>query len=378
MNTTFSHALRVLLCPSCSAPLHVSPAGGEVVCDTCQETQVVHPRDERAQPETMVDVSEQLAQLAEQDPSPIVLPSVLAELTHDGALVAEKAPLALETWQRVRARLTSGQDADAEIDLYFLTRLLYERLLAQRDDMQLRALIETALETTRDPRYRQVFGCMLACEAARVGDITGAADWLAPCDPRSTDIHADSVYRYARAFVATRKRQPAKVLTALGRCAGQVPLATSFDAVASVYRADALERSGDLDGAVAELAGAMRRAGNVAVIDGIVRSSGDVALCRRSLVRAKTSLEPPRSRSTSPSRQSARRPRPWLLRQAGLHWFVLTVGFLGLAMVTSPTARTPSGHRLDLFFLAVGIAFAIPASLAWTRRGQRKGRKGRG
>jgi hypothetical protein len=215
---------------------------------------------------------------------------------------------------------------------------------------------------------------MLACEAARVGDITGAEDWLAPCDSRSTDIHADSVYRYALAFVATRKRQPSKVLAVIGRNAGRIPMATSFDAVAAVYRADALERSGDLEAAVAELAGAMRRAGSVAAIEGVVRSSADVALCRRTLVRAKMAIDPPPSGSSAASLDRRGRARPWLYRQAGLHWIVLAVGFLCLAIGTSRTARTPSGHRLDLFFLAIGVAFTIPASFAWTRRG--RGRRG--
>ena len=78
----------------------------------------------------------------------------------------------------------------------------------QGDDLQLRAVLETALEVLASPSYRQVLRCTLSLEAARVGDVAAAREWLAPCDAQAYDLAADSAYRHAAAYLATRERQP--------------------------------------------------------------------------------------------------------------------------------------------------------------------------
>lgn len=384
MNTSFSHALRVYICASCGAANHVSLEGGAVSCETCTEPATLLPRREAEPPAEPIDEVRRIEALRRQDGGPLSMPPDVAALTTQGALDPETAHDAMAAWQETRRALDASGDDEVETRLYFLTRLLYEHMLSQADDTQMRGIIETALEASQHARYRQVYRCMLACEAARVGDLTGADDWLSPCDRASADIHADSVYRYTAAFVATHKRQYDKTLRVLGPV--DTPIAESFDAICSVLRANALERTGQLDEAVAELSEAMLRVdGGTPTVERIVRGTGSLRLCRQSFNPAKeqAALEqvapeaepppapppprpPPRPPPLPPSRPPPLPQKPSARKSqlmAMLPWLVLSVLFLILAGLTDDGATTGGGQRLDLFFLVMAAAFALPLIL---------------
>jgi hypothetical protein len=366
VNTAFSHALRVTICASCGAANHAATEGGELVCGVCQDVATLGPRLETDADATVLAEDQRVAALRAQNPHPLAMPDDVSALTADGVLAQENAEQAVAIWQLARKKLSSSGNDETETKFYFLTRLLYEHMLAQGDDLRLRGVVESALDTAHSHRYRQVFRCMLACEAARVGDLTAAGDWLAPCDPRATDIHADSVWRYTMSYIATHKKQYAKVLRVLGNRGSRAPIARSFDAICTVLRANAHERSDALDEAVIELADGMLRVdGGTPAIEQVIRTS-DLTLCRRSFIRARgrVSEMPPPDRS---SRQSVQRPpapaamspdRKQLLR--ALPWLVLCLGCLTLAALTDPEATTTGGQRLDLFFLLMGASFALP------------------
>jgi hypothetical protein len=356
MNTAFSHALRVTVCASCGAALHVALDGGEVTCDVCAADMVLAARREGLAPKA-VDEADRVAALEAQDKGPLKPPKAVAALTVDGALTDDNAPEAMNSWQKTRAELVtqsaslrSEERDDLALRFYFLTRLLYERLLPQDDDLQLRGILEAAMEAVGHARYRQTFRCMLACEAARVGDLTGAEDWLGPCDAQARDIHADSVYRYSRAFVASHKRQWAQVIDVLGPTHRDVPLATSFDAMCTVLRANAHEKREDVGAAIYELSeGAQRFDGGLEHIEQIIRGSGDLLLCRRSYGNARKLIagDEPAAKVASKS---------W---SRSLPWVVLSLVFFGFA-VGVRNGATIAGLPLDMLFLVLGGAFTLP------------------
>ncbi len=383
MNTSFSHALRVYICASCGAANHAPPEGGRVSCETCTETAELPPRREVDPHSPAMDEAQRVAELGKQDVGPLPMPPEVAALTERGALSSERADDAMAAWQAARRALEVGGDDDVESRLYFLTRLLYEHLLTQGDDTHMRGIIETALEASHHARYQQVYRCMLACEAARVGDLTGADDWLSPCDRHSCDIHADSVYRYTAAFVATHKRQYPKALSVLG--SADTPIAESFDAICAVLRANALERLGQLDDAIEALCEAMLRVdGGAVAVERIVRSTGSLRLCRQSLHPAKTRVverlaaapAPPaeveaEAEAAAPSSLPSPRPRRKSQWATILPWLLLSVLFLALAALTDQGATTGGGRRLDLFFLVMAGAFALPLILTALKKPSR-------
>ena len=57
---------------------------------------------------------------------------------------------------------------------------------------------------------------MLARSSAKLGDLAGAEAWMALLDPYSENIHGDSAYRYARAYVDTARQDWASVTRVLG------------------------------------------------------------------------------------------------------------------------------------------------------------------
>ena len=366
MNTAFSHALRVTICTECGAAVHASGGGGEVSCGVCDTVLDLPPRWEGEAPKE-VDELERRTALEAQDGTPLSPSKDVLDLTVAGALTDETADRAMQAWQDTRRALQArdpddepGDDDPVALRFYFLTRLLYERLLPQEDDLMMRAILESAMEAVGHRRYRQTFRCMLACEAARVGDLAGSEDWLAPCDPTSRDIHADSVYRYSVSFVASHKKQWAQVIDALGPTHSDIPLAGSFDAMCTVLRANAHEKREDMGAAVYELTrGAERFEGGLARIETIIRSSGELLLCRRSYGRARKMLL-----GEEPSKGAAARPTSW---PKILPWVVLSLAFFGIAVGVSDDAEV-LGIAADLVFLVLGAAFTVPLIIRFVRQ----------
>ena len=363
MNTAFSHALRVLLCPSCGEPVNGPTGAGEARCEACEAVLTLGER--RAQEaSSALEERERVAKLAEQDGSPLVPTAVVKELVEDGELPEERVADAMALWQATRAEIGDGKGTDdLERRFYFLTRLLYERRIEKDDSRGMRAILETAIETSGSSRYRQTFRCMLACEAARGGDTSSAKEWLAPCDGRSTDIHADSVYRYATAYVGTHERQWAKVIDVLGATHEDVPMAAAFDATCSVLRANAHERRQDVPAAIDELAAAMKRLpGGVDDVDQVLRTAGTLKLCRRSYGKARKQL----SGDAGGDSVAPRRASVGLVQI--LPWTVLSVACFGIA-VGLPATAVVGGVRADVVLIGLGILLAVPIGIA-VRRGR--------
>lgn len=331
MDTSFSHLLRVLICPACGAATQVQPEGGATTCDVCAETSEFSERREPTAAATPLD--ETLREL----------PDDLAELCEDGRLAPDQAPEAMRRWQRARA------DGDAQ-RLYLSTRLLAERLALQDDALQLRAVLESALERLAEPALQQELRCRLAHHAIRAGDLAAADDWLAPCreesDPEARDAVAWSTHRTTAAYLALHRRRPERAIALLGARHGDLPLVDPI--WAAVLRATALEQVEDPEIAARDLARVVKtEAGARPEIERLISDTPDLMLCRHCWAPAR--LLPRRP-------QEAPRPRPRLL--ASLPWVLLSLLFFVLAIVSKPALT--GGRPLDLFFVIMGVAFMLP------------------
>ncbi len=251
------HDVRVLVCDGCGAPLRVPVQGGIVQCEYCRATlEVIARREEsmgRAHGGSALDEEHRLAILRLQDGKPLLPPDDLRALLAAGSLAATREREAHERWQAARSQLRTRYSADVEHRFYFLTLLLAEHHWAMAEYLRSRAILESAVETYRGRRHRQVALCSLARHAAVLEDRESALAWLAPCDPAALDLHMDTAYRYTRAFLYRQEEQFDAVLRILGRSRDDVPVADHSDELLAMYRADALERVEGPDAAASEL-----------------------------------------------------------------------------------------------------------------------------
>ncbi|HNS99184.1 MAG TPA: hypothetical protein PKL73_19660 [Polyangiaceae bacterium] len=118
----------------------------------------------------------------------------------------------------------------------------------------------------------------------RSGDLQAAETWLAPCDPRSDDLETDTAYRMSRALIDTAKQNWNAVLRVLGTNDSDIPIMDSFDTLAAVLRANALQRTGQEQEATALLRKALSTLGAVArpVLNRLLQTYAPLGLCAQS------------------------------------------------------------------------------------------------
>jgi LSD1 subclass zinc finger protein len=240
---------RVVVCTSCGAPLQAPPDATSVRCTHCGAESVLVVRvDDPVASGWSKSELERLAMLQAQSTAPSFEPAVAPLVT--GTRLLESAYLpAFALWQQTRAAQQAGH-AGAERPLVELGLLLAHHAAEQNDVARERAVLETTLGLTRTPSSRQELSATLAAGAARAGDIPSAEAWLGLCDPRATELRADSAYRHARALVDTAAGRFPRVLAVLGGSDVDVPIARAYVAECALLRANAWERLGRLGTAV--------------------------------------------------------------------------------------------------------------------------------
>ena len=248
--TAFSHDIRILACQRCGAAVEGGTQGGTFTCRYCNAVNQFAARDDSADLAiaargAVMDEAVRIDRLREQDGLPLRPPAEVAALMQDGKLAQAHADSAWAAWQTARTAAAHGGDFGAEERLYFLTLLLNEAWSTHYPD-KARPLLETALELMSSGRYRQVLRCELGRSAVRLGDIEAARAWLAPCNPYSDDIHADSAYRLAGAYCSAKASDAAGIQRNLGRDPTSVPIADQYDDEATLLRAHALELQGEV------------------------------------------------------------------------------------------------------------------------------------
>ncbi len=281
----YSASDRWLPCEACGLGIQCPVQGGTTSCSRCGAPFAAHARPDTSIPHSPPsDEGQRLMRLRAQDGKPMLPPEGFQQLIVNSQIPPHKMQEAQMVWSATRkALLGNPGDLGAADRLVWLTMLMRNTLLGT-DDTRVRALLEGALEALMLPRHRQGIRGHLARGAVRENDFASADQWLAGCDPNSEDLPADSAFRVSYAFLATARNQPAAVLSMLGAKFEDVPIDDSMDAVATVLRANAWEKQGQVDSARAVLAAYMARGGGAAAVESVVKSSpASWHLCAQSL-----------------------------------------------------------------------------------------------
>jgi hypothetical protein len=215
------------------------------------------------------------------------LPMEMVQVLQGGALTVDRVAPALAIWRTYCQRASTG-DITAGENAVLMTGSLSSYFVAvAKDPVRQRAVFETVLDALREPSQKQVIRCSLARAAAKAGDMQSAQTWFAACDPSPSDLQADTAYRVTFAYLATSHGHLQNVLAALGPTPASVPVALPSRLQIDVLRANAIERLGDVNTAVAQLVASARAlAGGREAIPGIVAVNAQLQLCPHSLPRA--------------------------------------------------------------------------------------------
>jgi hypothetical protein len=289
--TMFTTQVRVLFCENCGGPLETAVQGGAVPCGYCKVTNAVRPRLDRFQQHTQaISEPERLGRLRMQDGVPLKPPPSLQSLVAGNTIPDYKLNEAFDIFQATRREVKTTNSPEASERLYFLSVLVAGTLALKGDFTRVRALLETALDVVVLQRHQNCLRAMLARNAVREGDLASAEQWLSGCDPRSDDLPSDSDYRVSRGLLDTARGDYQTVLATLGRNNEEIPIADSLDEAAAVVRANALERLGDMNGAVSVLRARMARSNAFGrqALEHFAKVYPSLQLCAGSLPQAST------------------------------------------------------------------------------------------
>ncbi len=290
MTSAFATDVRVLTCPQCGAPLKTAPSGGQVTCAYCHVQTLVHARDDRPLAHVGPPVPEagrmQSLWAQAQAYANARLPPEMGQLLVNGPLTPATFPQGLALWQLYIQRAAAG-DFQASEYATLMTGALSSFCVMHNDEVRQRALFETALDLLPNPNHKQVMRCNLARAAIKAGDLAAAQVWMASCNPTPVDLEADSAYRATYAAMATARNEFQNVLAALGPTNNAVPLVAPIQILCDVYRANAIEKMGNVAVAAQQLMQtATTHQGGANAVQGIIKAS-PLHLCPQSLPAAR-------------------------------------------------------------------------------------------
>jgi hypothetical protein len=233
---------------------------------------------------------QRLNRLRQQDGKPLLPPENLKTLFGPGGSIPEwKLDEAIAAYLAARKTAQQSNDFGAMEQVNFLTLALGNHFYVHDAPEKRRALFESSLEAAALPRIRQNMLGYLSRAAALEGDLSSAAQWLKPCDPRLDNLEADSCYRLSKATIDTAQMNWPAVLEVLGQRHNQIPIMDAMDPLAVVLRANALERSGRVEEAVLELSVYMGEgaASGRKAIEHLLKGYSGFNLCELSYPQAK-------------------------------------------------------------------------------------------
>ena len=231
-------------------------------------------------------------------------PPELARFLNEGEITDGRISQALTIWQSYCEQARGGNVRAADYAL-LLTGAIQNYLGILGDQDRMRALFETTMDALPSPAHKQVIRCRLARAALKAGEVDAARAWLATCDPEPTDLEADSDYRFTSAFFATVDADYGKVLAALGPTSSSVPMSVAMSLIADVYRANAVEKGGDIAAATSLLVESIRARPDetAAVLGQIAEANAQFDLCPQSIPLATDALGAPREAAAPASEQ---------------------------------------------------------------------------
>ena len=362
------------LCPACGGVVTVPVEGGAARCDVCALEIQFAPRNDSPLAEGQRhDTQAWRRELLRQQPLPDETPADVRVLRTGGRLPAGTEAEVLERWQLARAAVDATGSHEADVRFLGLTLALADHLVAVDDNLELRAVLETALETLTAPQYQQLILVRLARAAMHVDDLPSAEDWLLRCYPHADELRADSAYRVAAAELALRSGKPEVVLEMIGSEVGEWPLHPDERLLAALLRVSAHERRGHVDKAVQLLSELMAISPEQAeLVETCIRDSGELRLCQRSFALARDVTEPSMRSSQLPAPTPPRSAPDPVLRRA-LPWCGSCVVVALAAAWAHTTLWMVAGRRVDVLLLGAALLLALPAGVILLRGGQQAG-----
>jgi hypothetical protein len=280
----FAYETTVVLCWTCGAPVTATPAGSNGNCAACGNPAPTRPRQQVLPPPQGRTPGAQDPALRAQDHRPLLPPPGIAFLFEGGGIAAHRIAEAQMAWQGARRRAAQGEAAAGE-EVVMLARELASAAENGGDALRARGLLEASLEVVQFPRHRAVLLGALIRAAVRAGDTEAALRWWQHFEGSAPDLETDSEWRVSTAVVATARGDFNTVLAALGRTFEEIAIQDALDPQAALFRANALEKSGQLPAARAQL-DQMFAQGGPAMRTAFERMSGfygGLALCQESL-----------------------------------------------------------------------------------------------
>lgn len=233
--------LRVLECTACDGPIWGYPTGTvlRVPCGYCGAENV----RELAPPAKLGGSDEPYRHAAPPRAKPLQLDF---EQTPAGISRLSGAPELRAAIRSAKAELPGDERADVdaiEHRLSWASFALANALLAKKDVLRARALLESTYELSLHPVRRALVAARIARTAALQGAGDVAERWLArvPADVRVAEIAGEA--RLARVLLARAAEDPDAMLGLLG---AEDSWPASARHLAMALRCDALERKGDL------------------------------------------------------------------------------------------------------------------------------------
>lgn len=291
--SAFSTEVRVVACPHCGAPLQLAREGGHTQCGYCQAQLDVVPRDDaplhRAGASLLTEAERIQGLWAQASGFGMkILPPEMRVVLAGGALTADRVGGALGIWRTYCQRAYAGDAVAGDHAVLITGSIASYFAVVAKDAQRQRALFESTLDALRDPAQKQVLRCHLARLALRAGDPASARAWFAACDASSPDLQADTAYRVTYAHLATAHGDFANVLAALGATPSSIAVAMPSRLQVAVLRANAVERTGDVNAAVGQLlTEADALPGGRQVIPEIAETNAHLQLCPQSMVVAR-------------------------------------------------------------------------------------------
>ncbi len=297
-SNAYTTQLRALMCPTCGAPVTMSPQGGTYQCGYCRAVGSVGARNDAPQQRPPPSPAEEQARIAklrfqyEQGPqaSPYTTFSAPTDVTH---LAKLRPPHSwgpwFEAWKYAVALLAQDPSAHNQKRVAWLAQLTTTGILdlSTSDPVRARAIRETALELLSDPGHKHLIRCALSRAACLQSDLPSAEQWLAACDPYPGNITLDTDYRLSASYLHVAHGRAGAILETLGNQPGAVPIDYGRDMLAGLLRVHACEELGYPQAADGQLGWLYEQEKQLdgPIILSILKANAALNLCRRTCAR---------------------------------------------------------------------------------------------